>query len=319
MNYRIIETSFPSSDAIHSIFAEIYIPTKAQPRGIIQLAHGMVDYTGRYTELASYLTARGYILAGHHHLGHGNSVTDPEELGFFAEKGGIDYLVRDMHRMNKLLREKYPTLPITVLGHSMGSFITRLYINKYPHTVAAAIIHGTAGPNPILPIGKLAVDIMTLFRGRRHRSAFIKKLAFMGYNSHFDKSEGAHAWLSRDTARVNVRDEDKFTSFDFTLSAYRDLFGLLGGANAKAWFSNYPKQLPTLIVSGDADPVGNYGKGPKYVYKKLLLCGASDVTLKLYPEARHELFNETNREEIFEDICAWLDKTITPITEEESV
>ena len=318
MSYRLLETGFPSSDGIHNIYAEIYEPTSGEARAIVQLAHGMVDYTGRYAALAEYLAKSGIILAGHHHLGHGKSAKDDTELGFFAKKDGVGYLVRDMHRMNKLLRERYPSLPIILLGHSMGSFITRLYANKYPHTAAAVIIHGTAGPNPILPIGKFIVRVKSLLQGGSHRSKFVKRLAFMGYNSHFDKSEGAHAWLSRDTERVNVRDGDGFTNFTFTLSAYRDLFTMLGRSNSKAWFASYPKDMPTLIVSGDADPVGNYGKGPKYVYKKLLIAGASPITLKLYPEARHELFNETNREQIFADLVEWIGGAIKPRAEAES-
>ena len=134
----------------------------------------------------------------------------------------------------------------------------------------------------------------------------IATMAFAGYNSRFPKEEGQNAWLTRDVARVAGRDSDPFTNFTFTVSGYRDLFRMVGACNAKSWFARYPKSMRTLVISGDADPVGNYGKGPDYVYQKLLVAGCRDVTLKLYEGARHELFNETNRDEVFADLLAFL-------------
>ena len=309
MNYIFSEINFPSSDGVHTIHGEVYVPKRVEPRGIVQLCHGMRDYVGRYQALAEYLTGKGYVFAGHAHLGHGKSAED-DERGFFAERDGVLYLLKDIHSMNKYLRGVYPTLPLWLLGHSMGSFLARLYTNRHPHSVQGLIIHGTAGPNPALPFGKLAVKIGKTFHGGRYRSRFVASLAFMGYNSKFPKSEGEHAWLTRDIARVSSRDEDPYTNFTFTLSGYGDLFSMLGAANAKSWFKNYPKELPTLIISGTADPVGNYGRGPEYVYKQLLLEGCSSVTLKLYDDCRHELFNEYNREEIFEYITDWLGSSV---------
>ncbi len=305
MNYVFSEITFPSADGVHTIHAEIYSPKGVEPRGIVQLCHGMRDYVGRYQALAEYLTARGYIFAGHAHLGHGKSAEDGER-GYFAERDGVLYLLKDIHSMNKYLRSVYPTLPLWLLGHSMGSFLARLYTNRHPHSIQGLIIHGTAGPNLALPFGKLAVRIGKLFHGDKHRSKFVASLAFMGYNSKFPKSEGEHAWLTRDVARVASRDEDPYTNFTFTLSGFGDLFSMLGAANGKAWFEGYPKELPTLIISGEDDPVGAYGKGPEYVYKHLLLAGGSAVSLKLFPDCRHELFNEYNREEIFDYMERWI-------------
>ena len=188
----------------------------------------------------------------------------------------------------------------------MGSFITRLYVERYPHSLKGVIIHGTAGRNPILPMGKALTSLVGFFRGNRYRSSFIEKLAFGGYNSKFPKEEGKNAWLTRETSLVEDRKTDKYTSFTFTVSGYKDLFSMLGSCNTDKWFSEYPKELPTLIVSGKMDPVGNYGKGPDFVHKHLLLAGCKSVDIKMYDGARHELFNETNREEVFSDILAWI-------------
>ncbi len=310
MNYDFSEITFPSKDGIHTIYAEIYTPKNSPVKGIIQLAHGMIDYVGRYEELAEYLTGAGYIFAGNHHLGHGKSVVKSDDFGFFAENDGVDAVIGDMYTMNRYLRETYPQLPLVVMGHSMGSFITRLYAVAHPHSMSGVIIHGTGGPNPALPAGRALTSILKKVKGPRHRSPFIENLAFGSYNSKFPKSEGKNAWLTRDIERVSGRDDDKFTNFKFTLSGYSDLFYMLGKCNSKEWYENYPKQIPTLIISGDADPVGNYGKGPYYVYKHLLVSGCEKVDIKIYEGARHELFNETNREEVYADLVSWINGAV---------
>jgi alpha-beta hydrolase superfamily lysophospholipase len=306
MDYNFNEYRFPSSDGKNTIYAEIYTPKNVQPQGIVQLAHGMIDYTGRYTALAAFLTSHGFIFAGHHHLGHGKSVSSPEDFGFFAERDGYKYVIEDVHLMNKHLHKSYPNLPVILLGHSMGSFISRLYAEEYPSSISGLIIHGTGGPNPLVGVGKLLAKLIRSFYGPRHRSELINKIAFGSYNSKYPKEEGHNAWLTRDLDKVADRDTNEFTSFKFTTSGYIDLFTFLAGCNSKAWFKNYPKSLPTIIMSGDMDPVGNYGNGPHYVYKQLMIGGAENVTFKIYEGARHELFNETNADEVFEDILAWI-------------
>ena len=306
MNYNFNEHRFPSSDGRNTIYAEIYTPKNIQPCGIVQLAHGMIDYTGRYTELASFLCEHGFIFAGNHHLGHGKSVSSGEDFGYFADKDGYKHVIEDVRLMNAYLHKTHPNLPIVLLGHSMGSFIARLYVEEYPSTVAGVIIHGTGGPNPLVGVGKALAGLIKSIYGPRHRSELINTMAFGSYNKRYPKEEGHNAWLTRDLAKVADRDTNEFTSFKFTVSGYIDLFTFLGNCNSKAWFAGYPKRMPTLIMSGDMDPVGNYGKGPRYVYKQLMINGADNLTLKTYDGARHELFNETNANEVFADILAWI-------------
>ena len=305
MNYVLSHVNFPSTDGKSTVHCTIYEP-KGEVRGVVQLSHGMLDYVGRYTALADYLTARGYVLAGNDHLGHGGTAECDKDLGFFADKDGITCLLRDLHAMNKLLRERYHGMKPVILGHSMGSFLSRLYVEKYPNSVSGHIIHGTGGPMAILPLGKALVNTVILFCGKRHRSSLVASMAFAGYNSKFDKSEGKHAWLTRDASMIAERDEDRLQNFTFTVSAYRDLFRMVGSSNSKKWFKEYPTAMRTLVMSGDADPVGAYGKAPRYVYKQLLVSGAEDIKLLTYEGARHELFNETCREQVFADIVSWL-------------
>jgi len=307
MSYNYQEITFPSSDGINTVKGYIYTPKHVTARGIVQLAHGMIDHVGRYGELAEYLTAHGYIFAGNDHLGHGATAKSAEDLGFFADKDGYKHVIEDVYRMNKLLRESFPALPLTVLGHSMGSFIARLYIEAHPHSASGLIIHGTSGPNPLLPMGRAVASLVRLVRGPRHRSKLIKELAFGSYNKKFPKEEGPDAWLTREIALVADRPTHPYTSYIFTTAGYQDLFKMTADCNKKKWFENYPTGIRTLVISGDMDPVGNYGQGPRYVYRQLLMRGHDKVTLKLYEGARHELFNESNRTEVFEYLVGWLD------------
>ena len=306
MNCNFSEVCFKSSDGIHTVYAELYTPKNSEIKGVVQLAHGMIDYVGRYTELAEYLCEAGYVFAGNHHLGHGKTAKSPEEFGYFAKEGGVTLLLRDMHTLNRFLRDSFPGKPLVLLGHSMGSFLARLYVNRYPHSIKGVIIHGTAGTNPLLPIGKALARLVRSSKGEWHRSKLIDSLAFGSYNKRCKREEGEYAWLSRDNERICNKGSDPYASFKFTVSGFLDLFEMIGECNSKEWYSAYPKALPTMLMDGDADPVGSYGKGPKEVYKKLLIAGAGRVTHRSFEGARHELFNETCRAEVYECITDWL-------------
>ena len=309
-SYNISEISFPSADGKNTVHGEIYTPTVGGIRGVVQIVHGMIDHIGRYRLVAEFFTSHGYAVAGNDHLGHGKTAASPDDFGYFADSDGVLSVLRDIHTMNKHLRATFPGVPVILLGHSMGSFLSRLYVERHPHSISAHIIHGTGGPNPLVGVGKLLSKLITSFYGARHRSELINNMAFGSYNKRYPKEEGHNAWLTRDLAKVADRDTNEFTSFKFTVSGYTDLFTFLACSNSKAWFKSYPKKMPTLVMSGDMDPVGDYGKGPAYVYKQLMINGASNVTLKMYEGARHELFNETNAEEVFHDILAWIEGVV---------
>ncbi|MBP3582954.1 MAG: alpha/beta fold hydrolase [Clostridia bacterium] len=292
--------TYPSSDGSSTVHAELYLP-EGRPSAIVQMAHGMMDHIGRYGELAEYFAERGVAFVGNDHLGHG-ATSSVEDYGFFAKEDGYGLVIEDMHKLNSLIREEFHGVPIILLGHSMGSFLSRLYAVKYPESISGLIIHGTSGKNPLLPFGRALVKILKLIRGERYRSKFVCSMADGGYNKRFDPAEGKWAWLTRDVARVDGRSEDARTNFIFTLSGYGDLFKMLTLCNKKKWYRDFPKELPTLVVSGECDPVGNFGKGVSEVYLGLKSAGAKCVSLKLYEGARHELFNEINSDEVFADL-----------------
>ena len=309
MNYTFEKFGVPSIDGIHTLNTEIYAP-KSEAKLVLQISHGMIDYIGRYEALADYLCERGIVVAGADHLGHGETVNGPEEYGYFAKKDGYKFVVDDLYAVNCVLHERYAGLPVVLFGHSMGSFMARLYAVKYPDSISGIVIHGTGGKNPLLIAGKVLVKLLQFFYGEHHRSKLLGIMAFGSYNSKFSKEEGLNAWLTRDVSRVGDRMENPKTSFDFSVSAYYDLFSALGECNAKRWYTAYPKNLPTLIMSGTMDPVGNYGEGVRQVFGGLVASGVENLDIKMYEDARHELFNEINREECFEDLYEWLTEII---------
>lgn len=306
MNYIHRDITFPSSDGKNTIHAELFIPSDNNIKGVVQISHGMMDYIGRYQGMADALCKAGYAIAGNDHLGHGDSVATPDDYGFFASKGGYRYVIDDVKKMNDLIRKEIPGVPVVLLGHSMGSFIARLYALDYRDSIDGLIIHGTAGPNPATGAGKLLVKILRAIKGERHRSKFVCSLADGGYNKGFDPAEGDGAWLTRDPSMVADRVGNPKNDFIFTLAGYEDLFNFLGNCNSSSWFRQFPKDLPTLVISGKEDPVGGFGKGVQYVYDNLAKNGAN-VELKFFEGARHELFNETNRDEVFSYLVAWLE------------
>lgn len=310
MNFTKRELSYPSSDGKNTVFATVYAPKNGEVRGVVQLSHGMIDYVGRYEALADFLTGVGFVFAGNEHLGHGRTAASASDFGFFADKNGYKLVIKDLLSMNELLHNEYPDVPLVLFGHSMGSFLARLYANEYPETISALVIHGTGGKNPAAPMGKALVSLLSCFFGNRHRSKLINSIAFGSYNKKYDKAEGHNAWLTRDLSRVATRDTDPYTSFFFTLSGYYDLFTMLERCNSKEWFKNYKKSLPTLVMSGLMDPVGDYGRGVMYVYNGLKAQGVENLSLKTYEGARHELFNEYNMNEVFSDLLLFLEEAV---------
>ncbi len=305
MSYLHRDIYFTSTDGKNNIHAELFIPSDNNISAVVQISHGMMDYIGRYKGLAEVLCGSGIALAGNDHLGHGDSVSTSDDYGFFASKNGYNLVIDDVKLMNDLIHKEFPGVPVFLMGHSMGSFIARLYALKYADSINGLIIHGTAGPNPAAGAGKLLVKLFRAIKGERHRSKFICSLADGGYNKGFDPAEGAGAWLTRDPSMVADRVGNPKNDFVFTLAGYEDLFTMLAGCNSKSWFGSFPKGLRTLVISGEQDPVGGFGKGVRYVYDNLKSQGAK-VDLKLYEGARHELFMETNRDQVFADLIEWV-------------
>ena len=299
------EINFVSKDGKSKMRAIIREPEGAA-KGILQIVHGMAEYIDRYEDFMQYLCGQGWICCGHDHLGHGK-LAKQEDLGYFADRDGWKLLIEDTHQVTKLMQSRHPEQPYVLMGHSMGSFVARLTAVKYKEDYKGLIICGTGGRNRLDGLGVLLFDTIRFFRGSRHRSRFVDSTMAKFFNRGFAQDRNIN-WISRDREQVDRYFEDPLCGFGFTASAMGDLVRLTRSANGREWFRSFPKNLPTFIISGTHDPVGDYGKGVTSVYNNLLKNGASRVSMTLYPEGRHEILNEINKEEVYEDVAHFLSK-----------
>lgn len=301
---------FNSSTGKNKIHARMCVPD-AEPRAIVQIIHGIAEYIGRYDEFMSFLADNGIIAVGTDHLGHGKSIESEEQTGFFAYDNGWDYVVRDEEVLRLAMHENYPELPIIVFGHSMGSFMTRTLLIRYPDAFNAAIISGTGNQGAALVNGGLFMgNLVTGLRGAHHYSKFLNNLAFGSYNKIYDNPKTEYDWLSRDEANVQKYIDDPLCGFIPSCSLFRDMMTGVKFITNKKNLTAMNKDMPVYFMSGDMDPVGECGKGVQKAYNNFLEAGMKDVSIKLYPGGRHEMLNEINKDEVYADILAWINSKI---------
>ena len=306
------EFYFDSRDGKSKLHAVRYMPdSDTDIRCVVQIVHGMAEYIERYEEFAEFLTERGCVVTGEDHMGHGKSVGKSGKYGYFCEQDPATVLVRDVHRLKKTTQALYPEVPYIIMGHSMGSFITRNYMFRYGTGISAAVIMGTGMQSPaLLKVSKAAAGVQKLFCGPKHVSGLIDKLAFGSYNKRIQNLATSFDWLSRDAERVDKYISDPLCGFVFTVNGFSTLFELISRLNKQENLERIPSALPVLMVSGDADPVGDYGRGVQKAYESLQNAGLENITLKLYEGGRHELLNETNRDEVMQDVFRWIEEPI---------
>lgn len=306
------EFTFASFGGLCELYAKSFFPeNSAEIKAIVQITHGMAEYSDRYADFARYLNSQGFAVYTHDHLGHGNSVSSDEQLGFFGEKDGYITLVEDVKRLTDIIKSENQGKKIILFGHSMGSFIARSFCEKYGNEIDGAVFCGTSGPNPGASVGKRIADYVSKRNGPHFRSEFINSLAFSSYNKKIKSPRTAFDWLTRDDDTVDKYIADPKCGFLFTAAGYRDLFSVLTSVSKRSWYANVPYALPILLTAGESDPVGAYGKGVKEVAKLLRDTNHGDVTLKLYSECRHEILNELNKDEVYSDISQWMDKVLS--------
>ena len=304
MQYEIIEKKVLSSNGKNMLAGIVYLP-QGKIKGYFHIVHGMTEYIGRYDRFMRILAENGYIAFGYDHLGHGNTVNDDSELGFIAEHNGDDLLAKDVKAFFDAMRSEYGDFPYYLMGHSMGSFVVRMAAQNYV-TPDKLIIMGTGGPKGIVVLGLYLSQFIQQIRGPRHYSKIVKFFAFGSYNARCPKSEGPHAWLTNDPEIREKYHNDKFCTFELTISTMHDIISLTYKANRMEWFSSVAPKMPILIVSGKDDVVGDYSKGVITVRDNLVKFGA-DVTMKLYDNNRHELLNDNAREEVTTDILKFIE------------
>ena len=284
--------------------------TEKEPIGVLQIVHGMAEYIDRYDNFAKYMTEQGFNVIGHDHLGHGHSVSDERDYGFFAEENGDKIIIEDMHSVTQYAREKWEELPNFILGHSMGSFCLRQYLTKYSNDVFGAIIMGTGWiPSAAALLGKTIATNTCKSKGSHTVNPLLIKLTLEPYNKPFAPARTNCDWLSRDEKQVDLYVNDKLCGFDFTAGAYKDFFTVLEKIAKNRQLIGMRKSLPILITSGSVDPVGGK-KACEKLNAQYKRCGIDDVTLKLWENDRHEILNELDKSDVYRYICNWLKSKI---------
>ena len=299
--------NFPSATGITDIFLQSIVPSdKDSIKAVISIVHGMAEHTDRYIPIAEYLAENGIAVYMHDHAGHGKSVKNSDDLGYFGPSEGYEKIVDDVNKVIEFAKNDFPGVPVIIWGHSMGSFVTRRFISKYPDVADAAIICGTSGANPAAGAGILIAKLVAALLGKKHRSNILDKMAFGTYNKKFTGDTGFE-WLSVNKENIDTYVADNLCGYKFTAYGFKDLFSLLVCVSSKEWYSSVPEELPIFLIAGDMDPVGNYGKGVKEVYEKLLSSNHKKTSIKLYEGLRHEIHNENCRELILRDIINFID------------
>jgi alpha-beta hydrolase superfamily lysophospholipase len=276
-------------------------------RGVIHLVHGSCEHIGRYTALMALLAQEGFAVVGSNLRGHGEAAAKAEDLGYFGEEDGWWNMVDDLHAVNTYAAARWSDKPIIMLGHSMGSFLARTYAFTYPDMLAGLILSGTAHySGALLFFGRSVATWEKRFRGSKHRSLLLNKLSYDSFNHHFAPPRTSHDWLSRDEAAVDAYLADPLCGFVFTTTGFRDMFSGLTAMITPDNIARTRKDLPILMMSGQDDPVGSYGKTVRQAYDAYEKAGLTNVTLHLYKDMRHEIFNERDNEEVTADLLQWL-------------
>ncbi|MBR1752688.1 MAG: alpha/beta fold hydrolase [Ruminococcus sp.] len=299
---------FKSKDNKHDIAYYVFMP-KGEVRAAVQMSHGMCEYFLRYKHVGEFLNENGIAFFGNDHLGHGNSIASDDDKGYFAPENGWQTVVEDMYTLNKMMKERLPGVRFIMFGHSMGSFLARAYMVKHASSIDGAVICGTgdgiSGASALLTV----CEAVKLAKGERYRSEKINNVAFGKYNERFTDENDPCSWLSRDLA---VRDKyrvDPKSSFIFTVNGFENLTKVLYYVSDDRWYDAVRKDLPIYLIAGTDDPVGSYGKDVTAVYDKLKDRDCQ-VEIKLYDQARHELVNEINKDEVLSDILSFIEESV---------
>ncbi len=292
------EATFKSSNGLDTVH---YIYTKPENiKGVFIAVHGMSEHIGRYKELAQMLLSHDIAFFGADNLAHGKTAEEGKH-GIFRDNKQSDYIVEDVKQLLDIAKSHYPLSKVVLFGHSMGSFIVRCFASRYSHKIDGLILCGTAKSNPLAPVGNILGNIIKLFKGGEYRSNLLADLAFKQYNKKYDNPKTQYDWLSRDEDEVQKYIDDPLCGFTFSVDGMRVVTDLLTLANSDNCIKWTRKDLPILIISGDMDPVGDFRKGFERVYIEFK-SSKHNVDMKIYPGARHELLNETNKEEVKSDI-----------------
>ena len=287
----------------------LWLPEGA-PKAIVQIIHGIAEFVERYDDFANFLTAKGIAVVANDHMGHGKSIDGGSIQGCF--QGGWHRAVDDCYTLLKDTQAKYPGVPYILLGHSMGSFMARTILCKYPDSgIAGAIISGTGWqPTFAMPMMVKLMELICKKGDETHPNEKLQKLIFGGYNSRIKNVRTGSDWLTRDNSIVDAYVAHPLCGFTPSSSLFRDMMVGIHYIQQPNHLSAMKKDLPVFFVAGKEDPVGSYGKGVEQACAAFKKAGMQDVAIKLYPEGRHEMLNELNKEEVYKDLLDWIESKI---------
>lgn len=283
----------------------------ANPKGIVQISHGIGEHAGRYKRIAETLQKNKYEVFANDHRIHGNSTKSKEHLGLYEGDNFFDDAVEDMRNLTTIIKNEFPSEKIILFGHSMGSLLSRQYVTQYGKDLKALALSGTGNYIKGLgAVGLASANVVKFFNGRKKSNAALTSVMFHQFNKKFKPNRTKVDWISRDTTEVDLFDKDPLRIEDFSISMFIDVIkGSKKVSNTKT-FKATPKQLPIYIFSGNEDPVGEMGKGVQKVANQYINAGVQNVTLKLYEGGRHEMLNETNKKEVEQDFINWLNTSV---------
>ena len=304
---NMTEFTFLSTDGKTQLHGMRWEPEGGSVRAVLQICHGVAEHIARYDAFARYLNGLGIAVVGHDHLGHGLSLPEGGTPVYFGEGNTWNTVVDDIYVLHQRIRLWYPDVPLCIMGHSMGSFLTRTYLIRYPGTVKAAVIMGTGWQPKAVIAGGMAVAKAVGAVVENGTSDLVTNLAFGAYNKLFAPNRTSCDWLSADEDNVDTYMADPLCGADATVGLFRQM---LLGIRFNQKLSNLRQMdphIPVLFVAGEKDPVGDCGNGVRRTYQEFRRAGMQDCTLKLYPGLRHEILNEkAQQQQIFEDIGQWL-------------
>lgn len=276
------------------------------PRGIVQIVHGIAEFVERYDTFAEYLNSLGFLVVAEDHMGHGQSIGRDGTRGYFA--GGWFSAVEDTMTLMKQTMARFPGVPYVLFGHSMGSFMARTILARYPDSgISAAVICGTGWqPRHLLPGVIRIVESACRKCGEREPNAQLENLVFGGYNRRVEHPRTAYDWLTRDPKIVDEYIAHPLCGFTSSAGLLREMLKGILYIEQPEQLARMSRELPVLFIAGGDDPVGSYGKGVRRTESEFRKAGMRNVTCRIYPLGRHEILNEINREEVFRDVAQWL-------------
>jgi alpha-beta hydrolase superfamily lysophospholipase len=303
-----VNLTLPTSDGVE-LFVYRWLPA-GPPRAVVQIVHGLAEHAGRYARLAQALKAAGYAVYANDHRGHGRTAKSAQELGFFAEKDGWKKCVDDLWQLNRHIAAEHPGVPIVMLGHSMGATLAEQFMGE--HALAGVVLSGANGkPTAMAAMGRQITRAERLRLGARGRSKLVQSLTFDTFNKKFAPARTVFDWLSRDPAEVDKYVADPLCGFAATVQLWVDLLDGWAAVSRPEHRRRVPQSLPIYVIAGGRDPVsGNARQIGPWVedYRK---AGFQNLKFRVYPETRHELFNETNRDEVTKDLLEWLNQVVS--------